>query len=64
MPKINSLNKLEYRVRFWFSKRPIFYGLIGGVGVVLFWRGVWHTADSSQGQLLQQHYPWARLEWS
>ena len=46
MPKINSLNKLEYRVRFWFSKRPIFYGLIGGVGVVLFWRGVWHTADA------------------
>lgn len=40
------LNKLEYRIRNWFSKRPIFYGFIGGVGVVLFWRGVWHTADA------------------
>lgn len=28
------------------SHRPILYALIGGVGVVLFWRGVWHLADS------------------
>jgi len=27
------------------SKYPIFYAFVGGVGVVLFWRGVWHTAD-------------------
>lgn len=27
------------------SQFPIFYGFIGGAGVVLFWRGVWHTAD-------------------
>jgi hypothetical protein len=27
------------------SHRPRLYALIVGVGVVLFWRGVWHTAD-------------------
>ena len=25
---------------------PISYAFIVGIGVVLFWRGVWHTADS------------------
>lgn len=38
-------DKLEDKIRFWFSHYPIFYGFIGGIGVVLFWRGVWHTAD-------------------
>ena len=27
------------------SRYPIIYALIGGTGVVLFWRGIWHTAD-------------------
>jgi hypothetical protein len=27
------------------SKYPIFYAFVGGIGVVMFWRGVWHTAD-------------------
>lgn len=38
-------DKLEDRVRGWFSHFPIFYAIVGGVGVVLFWRGVWHTVD-------------------
>ena len=38
-------DKLEDKVRGRFSHYPILYGLVGGVGVVLFWRGVWHTAD-------------------
>lgn len=38
-------DKLEDRVRRWFSRRPILYGFLGGIGIVLFWRGVWHTAD-------------------
>jgi len=38
-------DKLEDKVRGWFSHRPIVYGFIGGIGTVLFWRGVWHTAD-------------------
>lgn len=27
------------------SRRPIIYSLIGGVAIVLFWRGVWMVAD-------------------
>ena len=26
------------------------YTIIGGVAIVLFWRGIWHTADILQGQ--------------
>lgn len=42
---IKFFDKLEDKVRGWMSHRPIIYGIVGGVGVVLFWRGVWHTAD-------------------
>ncbi len=38
-------DKLEDRVRGRLSHRSIIYAFIGAVGVVLFWRGVWHTAD-------------------
>jgi hypothetical protein len=38
-------DKLEDKVRVRLSHRSIFYALIGGSLVVLFWRGVWHTAD-------------------
>lgn len=38
-------DKLEDHVRGWFSHYPILYAIVGGAGVVLFWRGVWHTAD-------------------
>jgi len=27
------------------SRYPILYAFIGGVGITLFWRGVWHGAD-------------------
>lgn len=36
---------LEDIVRSWLSKRPILYGLIAGIGAVLFFRGVWYLAD-------------------
>jgi len=38
-------DKIEIRLRGWLSHYPVFYGLVGGIGVVLFWRGVWHTVD-------------------
>lgn len=38
-------DKLEDHVRGWLSHFPIFYAIIGGIGIVLFWRGVWLTAD-------------------
>lgn len=38
-------DKFEDKVRHALSRVPIVYALIGGVGIVLFWRGVWHLAD-------------------
>ncbi|MBX4215444.1 hypothetical protein KW797_00615 [Candidatus Parcubacteria bacterium] len=39
------LDKLEDKVRGHLSHHPIIYAFISGVGIVLFWRGVWNTAD-------------------
>ena len=39
---------LEDRIRAGLSHYPIAYAIFGGIGVVLFWRGVWHTADQFQ----------------
>jgi hypothetical protein len=37
--------RLEDKIRIKLSHYPILYAFIGGTGIVLFWRGVWHTAD-------------------
>lgn len=42
---LHYFDKLEDRVRIALSHRPIPYALIGGVGIVLFWKGVWETAE-------------------
>ena len=47
---ITFFDKLEDYVREHLSRYPIVYTIIGGVAVVLFWRGVWHTADILQSQ--------------
>jgi hypothetical protein len=39
-------DRLEDKIRGWFSHYPLLYGFYGGIGLVLFWRGVWHTADA------------------
>ena len=39
-------DKLEDEVRGQLSLVPIIYGIIGGTAIVMFWRGVWHLADS------------------
>ena len=41
-------DKFEDKVRARLSRSPVIYTLIGGVAIVLFWRGVWHTADILQ----------------
>ena len=41
----NFFDKLEDKIRGKLSHYPIFYAFIGGVGIVIFWRGVWHTTD-------------------
>ncbi|MDB5260444.1 MAG: hypothetical protein JWN37_675 [Candidatus Nomurabacteria bacterium] len=38
-------DKLEDYVRGRLSLHPFVYTFIGGTGIVLFWRGIWHTAD-------------------
>jgi hypothetical protein len=38
-------DKFEDRMRVRLSHYPLIYAFIGGVGVVIFWRGVWHTGD-------------------
>ncbi|MFH1454867.1 MAG: hypothetical protein ABIF22_00890 [bacterium] len=38
-------DKLEDKVRIRLSHRSILYAFVGGTGTVLFWRGMWHTAD-------------------
>lgn len=45
MKLIHFFDKLEDRIRGTLSRTPIVYGVIGGVAVVMFWRGVWHLAD-------------------
>lgn len=40
-------DKLEDRTRNRLSQSPMLYAFLGGVGVVLFWRGVWHLADDA-----------------
>ena len=42
---VRFFDKLEDRIRGRLSHYPIVYAFFGGIGVVLFWRGVWHTAD-------------------
>lgn len=37
--------KIEDSVRGKLSHYPILYAIIGGIGIILFWRGVWHMAD-------------------
>ena len=39
-------DKLEDKIRGKLSHWPIAYAFIGGIGIILFWRGVWHTTDS------------------
>ena len=38
-------DKLEDRTREHLSMMPIAYAIVGGVTIVIFWRGVWDLAD-------------------
>jgi len=37
---------LEDKIRHWLSHWPILYALVGILGIVLIWRGIWHLADN------------------
>ena len=46
MARISKIfDRLEDKLRYRLSRHPIVYTFIGGVAIVLFWRGVWLTAD-------------------
>lgn len=45
-------DKMEDHIRARLSRHPFVYTFIGGTGVVLFWRGTWHTADVLQNTSL------------
>lgn len=47
---VDFFDKLEDKIRGHLSRYPIIYTFIGAIAVVLFWRGVWHTADILQAQ--------------
>ncbi|HOX10697.1 MAG TPA: hypothetical protein PK333_01750 [Candidatus Moranbacteria bacterium] len=51
---IKFFDKFEDKIRAWLSHSPIFYALVGGMGVVIFWRGIWHTMDAIVGFLNKQ----------
>jgi hypothetical protein len=46
----NFFDKFEDKIRGHLSRYPILYTIIGGIAIVLFWRGVWHTADILQSR--------------
>jgi len=39
------MKKVLARIHIYLSHRAYLYALITGIGIVLFWRGVWHTVD-------------------
>lgn len=47
---VNFFDKFEDHVRGHLSHYPIIYTIVGAVAIVLFWRGVWHTADILQAR--------------
>ncbi len=47
---LNFFDKFEDHVRGNLSRYPILYTIIGSIAIILFWRGVWHTADILQAK--------------
>lgn len=56
------MKKLLARLHIYLSHHTFLYALITGIGVVLFWRGVWHSVDLIhiyfQGPLDLDMHPW------
>ncbi len=47
MKVLKFFDLLEDKIRERLSKWPIFYGILAGIGAVLFFRGVWLLADDA-----------------
>ena len=46
---LSFFDKLEDWVRITLSRTPILYALIGAVGIILVWKGVWESAELIPG---------------
>lgn len=42
---IHFLRKIRNKIRAYLTHHLPLYAFIGGTGVIIFWRGVWHTVD-------------------
>lgn len=42
---VRFFDKLEDHVRAQLSRMPIIYSLVGAVGIILLWKGIWETAE-------------------
>jgi len=52
----NIFLKIESKARAYFEHFPFLHAFLAGVGVILFWRGVWEVADK-----VGIHYGWSIL---
>ncbi len=46
----DKITKIEFKNRTFLSRHQILYALIGGAGVVLYWRGIWSFSDYLEKQ--------------
>lgn len=53
----NTFLKIEEKARKYFEQFPFIHAFLAGVGVILFWRGVWEIAD------IRQLSPTASIIW-
>lgn len=51
----NFFDKMEDRIRGFLSRHPVLYAFVAGMGVVFFWRGVWHTTDFVSQYIIDWH---------
>lgn len=42
---VTFFDKLEDKIRIRLSHYPILYAMVGAVGIILVWKGVWETAE-------------------
>ncbi|MBI2096364.1 MAG: hypothetical protein HYT43_01890 [Candidatus Taylorbacteria bacterium] len=55
---VRYFDKLEDKIRERLSRSPILYTFIGGTAIVIFWYGVWNTADYIFRLILGENIFW------
>lgn len=46
------INSVEFKNRTFLSRHKVLYALLGGAGVVLYWRGIWSFSDYLESKSL------------